>query len=255
MAKREEKLTILQNKNLGNDYFVMEFEIDGEMPRMAPGQFVQVLPDPSSGVMLRRPLSISDINIDKNSFSILVKVVGAGTRSMQNMKEGSKADIIYPLGNFFAYKSNKAPLLVGGGTGTAPMLFLSREMKVAGIEPSVILGGRKAHDIAQIEEFQKYTSKLFFTTEDGSLGEKGRVTDHSILNETFDKVFACGPRAMMHAMIKYADIKEIACEVSLENMMGCGFGVCLGCVEKTSKFVNRTVCMSGPVFNSKDLNW
>jgi dihydroorotate dehydrogenase electron transfer subunit len=128
-------------------------------------------------------------------------------------------------------------------------------LKESGAEINYLLGGRTSADIHLIEDFKKYGS-VYFTTEDGSIGEKGRVTDHSIFYQIseFSKIYTCGPDPMMKAIGKIAQKNQIPCEVSLENMMACGFGACLCCVTET-KEGNKCVCTEGPVFNVDDLKW
>ena len=151
-------------------------------------------------------------------------------------------------------RDNTKLLLVGGGVGTAPMLYLGACLKAAGFAPVFLLGARSASDLLQLEDFEQY-GEVYMTTEDGSAGEKGYVTNHSILNDVnFDQIYTCGPKPMMMAVAKYAKSKNIACEVSLENTMACGIGACLCCVEKTSEG-HVCVCTEGPVFNIEKLTW
>ena len=145
-------------------------------------------------------------------------------------------------------------LLIGGGVGVAPLLYMGAEMKLAGIEPTFLLGARTAQDLLLTDEFNKY-GRVYVTTEDGSEGEKGFVTNHHILTqETFDRISTCGPTPMMKAVARLAKAKGIACEASLENLMACGLGACLCCVEKTVDG-NVCVCKDGPVFNIQSLLW
>ena len=147
-----------------------------------------------------------------------------------------------------------SPLLVGGGVGVAPLLYLGKVLKENGLEPTFLLGARSAKDLLMLSEFEKY-GRVLVTTEDGTMGEKGFVTNHSVLQqEQFDMIQVCGPTPMMKAVARYANEKGIECEVSLENLMACGLGACLCCVEKT-KEGNLCVCKEGPVFNIKRLLW
>lgn len=225
------------------------------LPVMYPGQFVQVLVDHSPHVFLRRPLSINFIDMGKNEMWLLVQKVGEGTEKICSVPANGILNLIYPLGNRFTLPEGKGKfLLVGGGVGTAPMLFLGKTMKENGIEPEFLLGGRSAEDILQREDFEQYGS-LYCTTEDGSLGEKGYVTQHPVLNEKkYDFIYTCGPKPMMVAVAKYAHKRGIGCEASLENLMACGFGACLCCVEKTVRG-NVCTCTEGPVFNINQLTW
>ena len=135
----------------------------------------------------------------------------------------------------------------------APMLYLGAQLKEMGFEPTFLLGGKTDTDILELDLFKKY-GRVCITTEDGSMGEKGFVTNHSVLTERFDRIYTCGPKPMMVAVARYAKEKNIDCEVSLENMMACGLGACLCCVEKTTEG-NLCVCKEGPVFNVNRLLW
>ena len=146
-------------------------------------------------------------------------------------------------------------LLIGGGVGTAPMLYLGSILKKAGYTPTFLLGARSKEDVLQLEQFEQFGT-VYVTTEDGSLGEKGYVTNHSILKDVhFDRIYTCGPKPMMVAVAKYAHANSIICEVSLENTMACGIGACLCCVEKTKDEHHVCVCTEGPVFNIENLTW
>ena len=145
-------------------------------------------------------------------------------------------------------------LLVGGGVGVAPLLYFGKLLKEQGLEATFLLGARSEDGLLEMDYFKKY-GRVFTTTEDGSFGEKGFVTQHSILQqEHFDRLAVCGPKPMMMAVAHYAKSVGVDCEVSLENMMACGLGACLCCVEKTVKG-NLCVCQEGPVFNIKELLW
>jgi len=157
------------------------------------------------------------------------------------------------LGNSFTLPGERGNfLLIGGGVGSAPLLYLGKKLKDSGQEPEFLLGGRSAKDILQRSDFEQYGT-VYYTTEDGSLGEKGFVTHHSILQKKkYDFIFTCGPRPMMAAVARYAQENGIGCEVSLENLMACGFGACLCCIEKTVRG-NVCTCTEGPVFNINNL--
>lgn len=225
------------------------------LPEMFPGQFVQILVDNSPEVFLRRPISINYFDKKKNEIWLLIQRVGEGTRKICELKSGETINLMFPLGNSFTIPHKAGNyLLIGGGVGTAPMLFLGQKINEFGIKPDFLLGGKSATDILQQEEFDKY-GNLYKTTEDGTSGEKGYVTDHTILKEKkYDYIFTCGPRPMMVAVAKYAKSNVIECEVSLENLMACGFGACLCCTEKTVRG-NVCSCTEGPVFNIKELTW
>lgn len=227
------------------------------LPEMLPGQFVEVRIDGSSETLLRRPISINYVDYQSNEMWLLVHVVGAGTRALSQLRPGDMLNCVLPLGNGYSVpaEGNKKMLLVGGGVGTAPLLYYGRKLRDSGHTPVFLLGGRTAGDLMQLDLFEQI-GRVCVTTEDGSMGEKGFVTNHSVLEtESFDGVATCGPKPMMVAVAKYAAAKNVTCEVSLENMMACGVGACLCCVEKTNEGHNVCVCKEGPVFNSNILQW
>jgi len=225
------------------------------LPEMLPGQFVEVRVDGSPSTFLRRPISINFVDNDNNELWLMVAMIGDGTRQLGRLKAGDTLNCVLPLGNTFTMPESpsKRVLLVGGGVGVAPMLYMGAEMNRRGIMPTFLLGGRSAKDILELELFNKY-GRVCITTEDGTMGEKGFVTNHSVLQESFDQICTCGPKPMMVAVAHYAQSNNILCEASLENMMACGLGACLCCVEKTTEG-NLCVCKEGPVFNVNRLLW
>lgn len=251
-------MVVVENLTLNNNYCLIKLTTKdrSQLPEMKPGQFVQVRVDNSATTFLRRPISINFVDHSKNEMSLLVQMIGDGTRAMGQYVKGEIINLLLPLGNTFSAPASKNQplLLVGGGVGIAPMLFLGSELKKKGYTVNFLLGARSHKDLLQLDEFAKY-GKVYTTTEDGSAGEQGYVTNHTILNNSdFGCIYTCGPKPMMLAIAKYAHQNNIDCEVSLENMMACGFGACLCCVEKTVKG-NICVCTEGPVFNIKDLTW
>lgn len=251
-------MLVTDNKCLDSHHVLLKLEpqsSDTVLPEMKAGQFVQVRVDRSPKTFLRRPISINYVDKAKRRLWLLVQVKGEGTQTLSQLKQGEILNLVYPLGNGFTMpQKGEHPLLIGGGVGLAPMLFLGSEMKRIGIEPTFLLGARTASGILEREMFEGI-GRVFVTTEDGSDGERGFVTQHSILQKKhFDKIFVCGPTPMMKSVARYAKTENIDCEVSLENMMACGLGACLCCVEKTVKG-NVCVCKEGPVFNIKQLLW
>ena len=223
---------------------------------MLPGQFVEVRVDNSPSTFLRRPISINNVDHDRNELWLLVAAVGDGTRQLQKLQKGDRLNCMLPLGNSFTMPTDSAQkvLLVGGGVGVAPLLYFGKRIKEMGGEPTFLLGARSAKDVLERELFEQ-VGRVLITTEDGSEGEKGFVTNHSVLaQEHFDRISTCGPKPMMMAVARYAFKNDIECEVSLENKMACGVGACLCCVEKTVEG-NKCVCKEGPVMNIKKLTW
>jgi dihydroorotate dehydrogenase electron transfer subunit len=255
MAKRIESLQIIENKHLNNDFFIIELKGNGQIPEMKPGQFVQVKVDGSPGTFLRRPFSIHDVNYDRNTYKLLVQIVGKGTETLSKLKKGDSLNTIYPLGNSFSLPGKgQRPLLVGGGCGIAPLLFLGKYLKKNGYDPDILLGFRSRDRIIEYNEYIEL-GEVFLTTEDGSRGEKGLVMEHPLLSSSrYDMIYCCGPDPMMKAVAKFSIEHKINCEVSLENLMGCGIGACLCCVVETVKG-NLCTCTDGPVFNTNDLKW
>ena len=236
-------------------YVLIKLTDDQKLPEMLPGQFVEVRVDGSPKTFLRRPISINYVDRENNELWLLVATVGDGTRQLARLQPGDFLNCILPLGNgFTATDDPSVPLLIGGGVGVAPLLYLGAEMAKNGIKPTFLLGARTKNDLLMINIFKRY-GRVYVTTEDGSEGEKGFVTNHSLLQqEHFDHIFTCGPTPMMKAVARYAKQNDITCEVSLENLMACGLGACLCCVEKTVNG-NLCVCKDGPVFNINDLLW
>jgi dihydroorotate dehydrogenase electron transfer subunit len=219
---------------------------------------VEVRVDDSPTTFLRRPISINFVDREKNELWLLVATVGDGTRRLAQLQSGDTLNCVLPLGNGFTMASHLSPLtshlLVGGGVGVAPLLYLGARLKEQGVEPTFLLGARTAKDLLMLDEFRRY-GRVFVTTEDGSEGEKGFVTQHSLLQkEQFTLIQTCGPTPMMKAVARFATQADVACEVSLENLMACGLGACLCCVEKTVNG-NLCVCKDGPVFDTKRLLW
>ena len=249
-------LVVSENIQLNDNYVLLKMTAPTELPDMLPGQFAELEVEGSSKTFLRRPISINFIDKDNNEVWFLIQLVGDGTRHLAAVKRGQTINVILPLGNSFTMpeKASERLLLVGGGVGTAPMLFLGEQLSKKGFTPNFLLGARSQNDLLQLNEFTQY-GNVFTTTEDGSMGEKGYVTQHSLLStQTFNKIYTCGPKPMMMAVAKYAKTNNIECEVSLENTMACGFGVCLCCVENTTEG-HICVCKEGPVFNIKKLLW
>lgn len=247
---------VVKNIPLNPSNYLIELKGATPLPKLYPGQFVNVEIKGVDDVFLRRPFSIFEVDYSANTLSLLVKILGKGSKKLTEIKPGEICNIVFPLGNGFTFpKINERILLIGGGSGVAPMLFLS---KVCNLEPKnvdLLLGARSKDDHIDVSRYSMY-GNLHFATEDGSFGEKGFVTQHSIFDnlKLYDRIYTCGPDAMMKAIAKVAKTADVFCEVSLENLMACGFGVCLCCIEPTNDG-NKTVCKDGPVFNINDLKW
>lgn len=248
-------LTVKAVERIHERYVLIKLTDSKPLPEMLPGQFIEVRVDGSSTTFLRRPISINFIDRKQNELWLLVATVGDGTHKLAELKEGDQLNCLLPLGNGFTpVHEGEKVLLVGGGVGVAPLLYMGAQMQQMGMEPTFLLGARTAKDLLLLDMFNRF-GRVFVTTEDGSQGEKGFVTNHSILSdERFDRISTCGPTPMMKAVARYARSNGIDCEASLENLMACGLGACLCCVEKTTEG-NLCVCKDGPVFNVRKLLW
>lgn len=219
----------------------------------APGQFIQVLP-PSSELMLRRPFSIMDIDIEKGLVTILFRVIGEGTRLISRVIEGSKLDIIGPLGSGYSIKPGKSGILIGGGLGIPPLVFLAKKLLLDNNKIEVFLGSRDASTLVCVEYFQSLGVNPKITTEDGSMGTRGLVTEllerESLGNDCM--IYACGPIPLLARISKWARSKGLDCQVSMESKLACGIGACLGCSIPTrnedGNISYKRVCTEGPVF-------
>lgn len=256
MKKYKKIFQIIDNQRLSADCVLMKLRpCDGNLPLMQPGQFVNILTPSAPGTFLRRPISIC--NVKNDELWLFIKNVGKGSEWLVSLVEGDTLDIILPLGNGWSYpesEHNRSVLLIGGGVGTAPLLYWGERLKENGYIPEFLLGGANADALNLLDEFKK-TGTVHITTDDGSAGVKGTVLAHPVVNEQLEKfgmIYCCGPTPMMKAVAAAARQHSIVCEVSLENHMACGIGACLCCVEDT-KDGHKCVCTTGPVFNIKDL--
>lgn len=249
-------LKVRETVAVGKQFVLLRLTDSEPLPEMLPGQFVEVRVDNTPSVLLRRPISIHYYNKENNELGLLVQLIGDGTRWMATLKAGDTLNVVLPLGNGFTLptSTDESPLLVGGGVGVAPLLYLGMKLKEMGVTPTFLLGSRTENELMQIDEFKKY-GPVYITTENGTVGEKGYVTQHSVLaNNKFSQVYTCGPKPMMMAVARWAKSANVPCEVSLENKMACGVGACLCCVEDT-KEGNVCVCKEGPVFSIDKLSW
>ncbi len=255
MPKRIEDLKIVQNKQLTDDVFILELAGAGSLSDILPGQFAEIRVDGSPDTFLRRPFSIHDIDYESGHLRFMIQVAGKGTEALSKLDAGSLLNLIYPLGNSFTVpEPGSKVLLTGGGCGVAPLMFLGKYLKNKGFAPDFLLGFRSRNRILELNEYSRIGT-TYLTTEDGSEGIKGFVTDHPVFkNEKYDMVYCCGPEPMMKAVGRLCLDSKTSCEVSLENLMGCGIGACLCCVVETTGG-NLTTCIDGPVFDVNVLKW
>lgn len=220
-----------------------------------PGQFVHISlfskDELSNDLLLRRPISLSKINREENWIEIIFRDIGRGTKKLSKLLVGNELSIVGPLGKGFSL-SGKKILLIGGGLGIAPLIFLSEEHPAEKI--LIGLGVRTHTDLFWVDQFAEGLKKeIIVASDDGSVGYKGSIVGTlDQIQEEFDMVYTCGPAGLMKAVAKWATGKNIECEVSLEERMACGVGVCQACGCNTSKG-RRRVCLNGPVFSSKEV--
>ena len=246
-------LTVKAVEHLNEKYVLLRLTDNISLPEMLPGQFVEIKVEGSPNTYLRRPISIHYVDRENNELWLLVATIGDGTKAMAALMPGEKMNVVLPLGNGFTIAVGKT-LLVGGGVGVAPLLYAGKAIKELGGEPVFLLGARTRKDLLELEKFRE-VGRVFLTTEDGNEGERGFVTNHSIWHqESFDRIEVCGPKPMMVAVSRLARELSVPCEVSLENMMACGLGACLCCVEDTVDG-HVCVCTEGPVFDIEKLKW
>lgn len=250
--------TVIQNIRLSCNYALIKLQPDTYQLSdcdIKPGQFAQIAISDNVS-FLRRPISVCNIDNSTNALWLLVRNAGTATNTIINLAKGAKLNLLFPLGHGFStdIPTNSSPLLIGGGVGVAPLLYLGRYFKQSKIKPSFLIGARTKNDLLLLDEFNAL-GDVHVTTDDGSFGTRGVVTDHSIINSNITHVYCCGPMPMMRAVAKVFSCRGIDCEVSLENVMGCGIGACLCCVEKTVDEGNVCVCTQGPVFKTSRLSW
>lgn len=228
-----------------------------------PGQFLHIKIDK---VILRRPFSIHYVKGD--TIYILFRIRGRGTKVLSEYKPGKRLNIIGPLGNGFGYAQHTTQdarrILIAGGLGVAPLVFLAQELKKIPntqypIRDTILLGAKRKEEILCETEFKKLGCKVYVATEDGSKGTKGTVIDllNKLLRTTHNvqrtTAYSCGPEEMFFQIHKVLKTRPgINCQVSFEQFMGCGLGVCCACTIKT-KHGYKKVCKDGPVFNIKDI--
>jgi len=210
------------------------------------GQFVNIALD---GFYLRRPISVCDW--DEKTLTILYKVVGKGTEYMATLEKGAQLDVLTGLGNGYDTSlSGETPLLLGGGAGTPPMFALAKELLKEGKKPAVVLGFNTKEEVFYEEEFKALGIDTYIATVDGSVGEKGFVTD-VMKKLSYSYFYCCGPEPMLKAVY---DTSVTSGQFSFEERMGCGFGACMGCSCKT-KYGNKRICKDGPVLVKEEIIW
>lgn len=257
----QEKGKVEEVSRISGDYRLIRIACPEIVSAAKPGQFVHILVPRLDGSVLRRPFSI--YSAEEGILSIIFKVVGKGTHAMGYLSARDELSIIGPLGNGFpGPEKGKLPVLVAGGYGVAPLVFLAKHAGVSGI---VFAGGRTAEDLLCGSDFEGLGWEIVFTTDDGSRGIKGLVVDavKQRLSENAANVvpefFACGPDGMLRALSSLVIDNGWTAWLSLDKHMGCGVGACLACVHKIKAPDGsaswKRVCKDGPVFEAREIIW
>lgn len=254
MSYLQGKFLILAKKILAKNMFDYTISAPAIAEQAEPGQFIHIKVD---GFMLRRPISLCEINRENGTIRIVFEIRGHGTQQLSHLNEGDTLDIMGPLGKGFTLlSSTKKVIVIGGGIGVPPMLELAKHY---GANATAILGFRTANAVVLNDDFNNIGTDLMLCTDDGSMGAKGVVTialKRRLLEEHADMIYACGPNVMLKGVVELANEFGVPCEVSLEERMGCGVGACLVCACKTVKDGKESyahVCKDGPVFPSEEV--
>jgi dihydroorotate dehydrogenase electron transfer subunit len=274
----DDKVAVVENRPLTGGHFLLSVHAPRQAQATRPGQFAMVQLPGRSDVLLRRPMSIYDVkparagkrNSSPQVVQLLYKIVGRGTRLMAALKPGDQVGLLAPLGHGFfteeyltQAKEADEVLHIAGGIGIAALLLPARDLKRAGIRQRLFFGGRTKDDLVGLDEFKPLVSSMVLATENGSRAHRGYVTQplDAFLEHNRKKKYllmVCGPWAMLDASVKLARKFGHPCLLSMENRMGCGVGVCLGCcirVEGEGHGAYQRVCTEGPVFWSDKVIW
>ncbi len=229
-----------------------------------PGQFVNIKVSDNHVPLLRRPFSIHRVNHQQGWLEILFQIIGKGTELLAEFEIGDELDLLGPLGNNFVIPKAKdydRAILIAGGLGIAPLLFLAQELTHRNVSTTLFYGNKSKESFCCLDDFGRLRVPYFLATEDGSMGFEGKVIDLFLTKQNdFEKthpiIYACGPNLMLQKIKDIAEQLKLTCQVSLETMMACGFGVCLGCVVNSTSPIDpyKYVCKDGPVFYSNEID-
>jgi dihydroorotate dehydrogenase electron transfer subunit len=256
---------VVWNRCVGAAYYHMGIKCPHVFQTAFPGQFVMVRPKLHAQPLLRRPFSIHNLIRTKDrvdGFEILYKVIGVGTEKLSLCRKGDTIDVLGPLGKGFSRCQDTGDVyLAAGGIGVAPFNFLANDLLRWGVEGSRItlfLGGQSKQDLLGLNTFERLGIGLQVATDDGSAGVQGLVTlplEEAIQTKKPGILYACGPVAMLKKVTMISKAYDVRCEISIEAMMACGMGACLGCAVENhlsdKKYLHA--CVDGPVFDAKDI--
>ncbi|MCT4596825.1 MAG: dihydroorotate dehydrogenase electron transfer subunit [Vallitalea sp.] len=251
-SKSKQSALIISNEEIANNVYKMIIKQEQVANEAKPGQFINVYCKSESRI-LPRPISLCEVNREEGLVTIVYLVVGNGTKEFSSLQAGDRVDILGSLGNGFDIKDCKESIIVGGGVGTPPLLELVKNLPG---KKKVFLGFRTGSFL--VKEFEKY-AEVHIATDDGSVGEKGTVTDlMKKVGVQGDIIYSCGPKPMLVAVKNMAEELDIDAQISLEERMGCGIGACVGCICKIKAdteigYTYKKVCKDGPVFDAKEV--
>ena len=253
---------LIKKEEIIKDIYKFSVKAPEIVENSKPGNFIEIRITEGIDPFLRRPISIYNLDKENGILEFIFQVKGKGTEILSKKEEGADVDIIGPLGHgTFKFEKYKNIAVIGGGIGIFPLYELSKEAKQNNVKVNSYLGFRNKDFVMLEKEFEEVTDNLTITTDDGTYKEKGFAIDYLIKdmeNEKYECIYACGPLPMLKAIQKYANENNIDCQISLEEKMACGLGVCLGCAVKTAKSPKDApeywhVCKGGPVFQAKDV--
>lgn len=253
---------LIQKEQLKPDIFKFSVQAPSIVEKSKPGNFIEIRVSDQTEPFLRRPISIYNLDRENGILEFIFQVKGKGTEILAKKDIGSKIDILGPIGyGTFKYEKYQNLAIIGGGIGVFPLYELAKCAKKDNKSVNTYLGFRNKDFVVLEEEFKNVSNKLILTTDDGSYSEKGFAINYlekDIEEGKIDSIYACGPLPMLKAVQKLAIEKDMPCQISLEEKMGCGLGVCLGCAVKTAKSPKEApeywhVCKAGPVFQAKDV--
>jgi len=266
----DQSVAVLSNQDLGQRNFLLDLDAPDAAAATKPAQFFMV-GLPHSDVLLRRPFSVCGLpgtfaSSEPGRIQLLYKVVGSGTARLASLAPGAKVDLLGPLGQGFTDPAPGAtPVFVAGGIGIAPFPALASRLRAKGAAPILLYGARTANDLPLLDWFRGACADVIVSTDDGSLGHKGFVTQ-SLLDLLTKRdpsklhLYVCGPDPMLRRVTAIARECSVTCDLSLEAHMACGFGVCLGCVvpTRTGRWGDggyERVCVEGPVMRADRMAW
>jgi len=263
-VRADHQAVLLRRRVFSPGFFSVTFRAPDLAREISPGQFVMLEVAGRLRPYLRRAYSVADAEPEAGEVEFLVRTIGPGTAALEDLAEGSAASLLGPLGNGFSLDglaSREPVAVVAGGIGAAPFPLLFRALAAAGIRGDLYLGGRNAAELDFRSRFDGIVrGETVLSTDDGSLGEKGFVTDAFARRAaaslpTYARVFACGPMPMFAALARVVERLGVSSEFSTEAAMGCGFGACLGCVIPATEKAFVISCLEGPILAPEKIAW